>query len=1463
MRNHYIFSTLTALLCLFCFSVSAQQTTREYMLLLQSGIVRTEANLRHFDRSSLATEIVNGYYYRIVQFYEIPSTEQKESLANNGIILMDYLPEFAFMAAIPVNTDVEILKNSKVRNLVEFSADMKIKAGLLENIPDWAKRNSNKVELDVKIHSNINLNFAAGLLKNKGYEVNGTSKFGNRVGVVIDENNIVELAELPFVYFVDAISAPPTPDDARARSLHRVNGIQNEYLGGRNYTGAGVTVAIADDGAIGPHIDFTGRVTQFLTNSGGTHGDMTAGIMVGAGNLNPRYKGSAPGAHINMYTINGYNHIVDAVNHYNNLNTVITSTSYTQGSGGVYTTDAQAIDQQIRENPQLMHVFSAGNAGSGWNTITGGYKAAKSVIACGNLNGFDVLENSSSRGPTQDGRIKPDLCANGFDQMSTDPDNTYSPGGGTSAASPSVAAVVTCLYEAYKSLNGGVNPPSALIKASMLNSAEDLGNPGPDFQHGWGRVNAFRALTTLEDNRYLSSSVSQGDSNLHILNVPAGVSELRVMVYWPDYEGSPAASKALVNDLNIVLSTPGGTDYEPWVLNPTPGNYNAVAIRATDTLNAVEQVTLDNPAPGSYSLKVKGFSIPQGPQEYYLVYEFRTDSIIVSYPTGGEGFVPGEQEHIRWEAYGNSGPFTIEYTADNGSSWNAVTTNVNGNLRSYTWTVPTNITAEAKVRISRGSVTGESDQTFSIVGLPSGISFVYACPDSVQLSWTGVNGATGYEISRLGTMYMDSIGHSVTTMATVAGANPLNESWYSVRAIMINGNKGRRANAVYKAPGLFNCVLAYDAEVELVNPLGGIVFDCQNITAQPVSINLTNEGSNPISNIPVYFSVNAGTPVSELYTGTLSPGASFVYTFTNTLDLTIPDTLSLVTWSEYPGDNNIYNDTAKTKIIILNGLVINLPWVEDFESFGLCSTDNDCEAIVCNLANGFLNQPNNEIDNIDWRTNNGPTLSSGTGPANDHTTGTGSGKYLYLEASACFQREAQLSTPCIDLTTATLPLLTFWYHMNGSDMGSLHLDVVSNGTWTLNAMPPISGNQGNSWKQASVNLSAFAGNIITVRFRGLTGNDYQSDIAIDDINVLEVNSAPVVSFIADKTSACQGQTINLTDLSSNVPSQWQWNITPSTFIYVNGTTVNSQHPQIQFTATGIYDITLVATNSFGSDSATQSAYINITSGAALPLMQNFESTGYPPLDWSVISAGGNYTWEQSASIIGADGLYTYASYMNNFSYNNPGAEDALVTPLINSSGVNNAVLTFDVSYARYNGSYSDTLRIDISTDCGSTYLPTGYLKGGTTLATVPDQTNIFTPSSASQWRKDTVLLSALTNGEIFIKFVNINRYGNSLFIDNVNIDFATSAENNLVLNPGVIVYPNPATESFSMDLINLQGELKLEVIDPKGRIVIAETIHNSSSKISKHFNLQNSSPGIYFIKINSESGTINKKLIVY
>src|SRR5690606_24595036 len=181
-------------------------------------------------------------------------------------------------------------------------------------------------------------------------------------------------------------------------------------------------------------------------------------------------------------------------------------------------------------------VFSAGNAGTsnfgygagpGWGNITGGHKQAKNCMTVGNLTYQDGLANSSSRGPAYDGRIKPDICAVGTSVWSTINPNTYASYTGTSMACPGVAGTLAQLYQGYKLTHSGNTPPSALIKASVLNTGDDLGNPGPDFKFGWGRINARRAYSILSNNQFFIDSVANTQNKTHNINVPPGTAEIR------------------------------------------------------------------------------------------------------------------------------------------------------------------------------------------------------------------------------------------------------------------------------------------------------------------------------------------------------------------------------------------------------------------------------------------------------------------------------------------------------------------------------------------------------------------------------------------------------------------------------------------------------------------------------------------------------------------------------------------------------------------------------------------------------------------------------------------------------------------------------------------------------------------------------------------------------------------------
>jgi len=151
------------------------------------------------------------------------------------------------------------------------------------------------------------------------------------------------------------------------------------------------------------------------------------------------------------------------------------------------------------------------------------------------------------------------------------------------------------------------------------------------------------------------------------------------------------------------------------------------------------------------------------------------------------------------------------------------------------------------------------------------------------------------------------------------------------------------------------------------------------------------------------------------------------------------------------------------------------------------------------FESGFGDWENMNVDDIDWTRHSGSTPSSSTGPsfACDGTY------YLYTESSSSGypNKQAILQAPCFDLSPLESPQLTFEYHMYGATMGTLSVEISNNDCTSWTPIWNISGNQGNSWNTAVLDLSPYAGTIIKVRFKGITGSSYTSDIAIDNVTV--------------------------------------------------------------------------------------------------------------------------------------------------------------------------------------------------------------------------------------------------------------------------------------------------------------------------------------------------------------------------
>lgn len=241
------------------------------------------------------------------------------------------------------------------------------------------------------------------------------------------------------------------------------------------------------------------------------------------------------------------------------------------------------------------------------------------------------------------------------------------------------------------------------------------------------------------------------------------------------------------------------------------------------------------------------------------------------------------------------------------------------------------------------------------------------------------------------------------------------------------------------------------------------------------------------------------------WTWTITP-ATFNYvggTNANSQNIEVEFTAAGMYTVELTTTNATGNDTEnKASYINVENAVLASTLNDDFEGEALCSTATDCATTVCALSGVWTNLTNGTDDNIDWRVDDGGTPSGGTGPSVDYNPGTATGNYLYLEASGgCTAQTAILETSCISLDVNYD--FELGYHMEGTAMGSLHVDLYSSGTWTNDIVTPISGNQGSNWNLLTLDLSPYTGDVIKLRVRGVTGSGFESDLAIDDIKFNE------------------------------------------------------------------------------------------------------------------------------------------------------------------------------------------------------------------------------------------------------------------------------------------------------------------------------------------------------------------------
>ena len=301
-------------------------------------------------------------------------------------------------------------------------------------------------------------------------------------------NNYV--LESDIVLFVDQKRKPVEEMQVKGFDLsaNKVSIVHQLYP---QWNGDGLTVSVKEHRPDSADIDFKGRYfnTPLQSSSTTTHATLMATMIAGGGNTFHNSKGVAWKTKITSSDFNSL--LLDPDEYYQQQNITLQNHSYGTGVENYYGADAMAYDISTINNPGLLHVFSAGNAGTtssqtgvyqGINefaNLTGSFKMAKNILTVGAVDPFIQVPLQSSRGPAYDGRIKPELVAFGID--------------GSSGSAAVVSGIALMLQQAYKNLHQDSLPSSALIKAVLINSADDTGPPHPDFISGYGNANAFKA----------------------------------------------------------------------------------------------------------------------------------------------------------------------------------------------------------------------------------------------------------------------------------------------------------------------------------------------------------------------------------------------------------------------------------------------------------------------------------------------------------------------------------------------------------------------------------------------------------------------------------------------------------------------------------------------------------------------------------------------------------------------------------------------------------------------------------------------------------------------------------------------------------------------------------------------------------------------------------------------------------
>ncbi|WP_426324803.1 S8 family serine peptidase [Pedobacter sp. R-06] len=611
-----------------------------------------------------------------------------------------------------------------------------------------------------------------------GLKIKLTDNVNNICIVYLSPTDLTLLLELDDVLYADVL--PVAKEEVVINGLDLgLNQISNAHSLFPGIDGAGIHVSFKEGMYDATDLDLLGKTLPGanINKTPTTHATIMATLALGNGNSFIRGLGAAPKSKLAYSDFS--NLMPDLVTDLNRLQIKVQNHSYGTDIDNDYGMEAAAYDKQIYETDTLIHVFSAGNKGTTTPSVgfyqgvtaranlTGNFKQAKNLLVIGGINRENIAENQSSKGPAYDGRVKPELVALGEDGTS----------GAAAITSGSIALLEQFYQQKYKKA-----PSASLIRATVINSADDLGAPQVDFLYGYGKLNVARSLKTLDENRASLYEVAKNQDLLIPLAIPANVAEVKLTITWNDPPAVVNAAQSLVNGLDLSLENPVGNLTLPWVLSSFPhlDSLSKPAVRKADVINTVQQVSLDNPTAGAYNIHVKGNRITQGDNQRFAMayrYTFKNTFSFIS-PEKNEYFFANEDNYIRWENTYTSKTGNLSVSYDEGTTWKSIASGIDLSKGFYNWNAP-DLFAKAMIKMEvEGNII--LSQSF-IISSPRVLKVGYACKDGIALNWNPQPGAKDYTLYNV----VDNILSPVLTLADTIvrlDASKINSKYFAVAA---------------------------------------------------------------------------------------------------------------------------------------------------------------------------------------------------------------------------------------------------------------------------------------------------------------------------------------------------------------------------------------------------------------------------------------------------------------------------------------------------------------------------------------------------------------------------------------------------------------------------------------------------------------------------------------------------------